>query len=331
MSYAADAPFDAWFYEAFAEEAERLHAHADRAGLRVGHSGLTIQEAGHAKPPAPVLSVRTQSVLPPEWIPHLRGLLTRSTGYDHLLGLRQRPDAPPLGYLPLYCARAVAEQAMLLWTALLRRLPQQIEQFDRFDRDHLTGRENEGRTLAIFGVGHIGHEIWRIGGALGMRVLGVDPVRRHADVEYVEPETALANADILACSMNLTRHNRGYFDTARLRQATRKPILVNIARGEFTPAQALEDALHHRILSGVGLDVFNEEPSLAIRLRTGAASALTPDNRALLRLRARPDVLLTPHNAFNTAEAVERKSEQSIRSLVQFRQTGQFPWPLPEE
>ena len=66
-------------------------------------------------------------------------------------------------------------------------------------------------------------------------------------------------------------------------------------------------------------------------MRTGNRAALTADNRALLRLRERPDVLLTPHNSFNTLEAVERKSEQSIRAFLQLQKTGQFLWPLPEE
>ncbi|MDD4118445.1 MAG: NAD(P)-dependent oxidoreductase [Kiritimatiellae bacterium] len=330
-----DAPerLDAFFYEAFAEEAERLHHHAAGAGLRIGTTAHTIQESGHSAPPSSVISIRTQSVPPAAWAGHLKGLLSRSTGYDHLLTCRAAMDGngPPLGYLPLYCARAVAEQALLLWTALLRRLPRQLTQFERFHRDHLTGRENAGQTLAIWGVGHIGHEIWRIATALGLNAVGVDPVHRHADVTYVSPEEALEQADILVCAMNLTPRNRGYFSTERLAETRRKPLLVNIARGEFTPAAALETALDHGWLSGVALDVYNEETSLAAALRAGQSDALTPDNQALLRLRQHANVLLTPHNAFNTAEAVERKSEQSIRTLLHFRQTGVFLWPVPEE
>ena len=333
MTSAPPETFDAFFYEAFAEEAERLLHYAAAAGLRVGHSPLTIQETGHAAPPAPVVSLRTQSIFPPAWAPLLRGILTRSTGYDHLFAYRDAVGGacPPLGYLPLYCVRAVAEQALLLWTALLRRLPRQLAEFDRFRRDHLTGRENPGKTLALFGVGHIGYEIWRIATALGLIVRGVDPVRRHADVAYAEPAEALAQADIVVCAMNLTPRNRGYFTRDVLAQAQRRPILVNVARGEFTPAAVLEAALDDGLLSGVALDVFNEEATLAPALRTGDAAALSPDNQALLRLRKRHDVLLTPHNAFNTIEAVERKSEQSIRTLLQFRKTGQFLWPVPEE
>ena len=333
MSSAPTAACDVFFYEAFAEEAERLLHYAAETGLRVGHSPLTIQETGHAAPPAPVVSLRTQSIFPPAWAPLLRGILTRSTGYDHLFAYRDAVGGacPPLGYLPLYCVRAVAEQALLLWTALLRRLPRQLAEFDRFRRDHLTGRENPGKTLALFGVGHIGYEIWRIATALGLIVRGVDPVRRHADVAYAEPAEALAQADIVVCAMNLTPRNRGYFTRDVLAQAQRRPILVNVARGEFTPAAVLEAALDDGLLSGVALDVFNEEATLAPALRTGNPAALTPDNQALLRLRKRHDVLLTPHNAFNTIEAVERKSEQSIRTLLQFRKTGQFLWPVPEE
>jgi D-lactate dehydrogenase len=71
--------------------------------------------------------------------------------------------------------------------------------------------------------------------------------------------------------------------------------------------------------------------TLAHALTHGDAAAALTDYKALLRLRKRHDVLLTPHNAFNTVEAVERKSEQSIRTLLHFRKTGQFLWPVPEE
>ncbi len=324
-------PLDAYFYEAFSEEAERLLAHASDAGLRVGHTPQTIQETGHKTPPAPIISVRTQSVLPTEWAPNLKGLLSRSTGYDHLTAYCTAlgESSPALGYLPTYCVRAVAEQAMLLWTSLFRRLPQQLTQFDSFERDHLSGLENPGKVMALFGVGNIGHEIWKIATALGIELLGVDPVRRHEDVTYVPAEAALARADLIVCAMNLTSENHAYFTSERLAQTKRSPLLVNIARGEFTPALVLEEALAEGVLSGVALDVYNEESTLAPSLRTGKHTQLTEDNEALLRLRPQPNVLLTPHNSFNTLEAVERKSEQSIRSLLHFRQTGGFLWPLP--
>ncbi len=135
--------YDLFCYEAFAEESKRLVFYAAKEGLKIGYTPQTIQEAGHTEPPATVISVRTQSIIPVAWGKQLDGLLTRSTGYDHLTDYRRQiGDAATglqMGYLPLYCAQAVAEQAMLLWMALLRRLPMQLKQFQSFSRDHLTG------------------------------------------------------------------------------------------------------------------------------------------------------------------------------------------------
>ncbi|MDR0994070.1 MAG: hydroxyacid dehydrogenase [Verrucomicrobiota bacterium] len=321
---------DLFCYEAFAEEAERLVHHAHAAGIRLGHTPATLQEAGHTAPPAACISIRTQSLLPVEWAPHLQGILSRSTGYDHLSAYQAAVQTPPrLGYLPLYCARSVAEQAMLLWTALWRRLPAQTQHFLSFDRDGLSGREIQGRRLALFGVGHIGYEIHRIATALGMHVKAVDPVRRYADVAYASAEEALEDAEGIVCAMNLTAENHGYFTLERLAQARRKPLLVNIARGELTPATVLRQALEKGLLSGIGLDVYNEEASLADGLRAGTTEAFTADNRALLWLQQQPECLCTPHNAFNTVEAVERKSEQTIRTFLQFQKNGAFLWPVP--
>lgn len=333
MSAPAPSPApELYCYEAFSEEADRIRHYAEAAGVRIGLTPLTLQEAGHAAPPAPVISIRTQSILPPAWAPSLTGILSRSTGHDHLLAYRaalpNNTPCPALGYLPRYCVRAVAEQALLLTLSLLRRLPRQLAQFDRFQRDNLTGLELSGKTAAIFGVGNIGHEIHAIFGALGTTTIGVDPVHRHPDVAYASPADALARADIILCAMNLTPANRGYFTPDLLGTTTRRPILVNIARGEFTPALALETALDSGHLSGAALDVYNEESTLAPSLRSGDPAPLTDDNRALLRLRARPDVILTPHNAFNTREAVERKSSQSLETYLHFRQSGTFLWPV---
>jgi D-lactate dehydrogenase len=227
---------DVYFYEAFEEEAKALRRLLP-ATFSAGYTDLTIQEAGHSAPPAPVISVRTQSQLPTAWAPQLQAILSRSTGYDHLAAYAAATQAPvALGYLPLYCHRAVAEQAMLLWMALLRRLPLQMRQFHDFHRDGITGCECAGRTLAVVGVGHIGREVCRIGAALGMSVVGVDRQALHADVKYVSIDEALPQADVLVCAMDLNASNAGYFNAARWSQIKRGALFVNISRGELSPS-----------------------------------------------------------------------------------------------
>jgi D-lactate dehydrogenase len=319
---------DVFFYEAFREEADALRSLLP-ASVSVGYSDATIQESAHAAPPARLISIRTQSQIPLDWATRLDAILSRSTGYDHLAAYAAATKMPlALGYLPLYCHRAVAEQAMLLWLALLRRLPRQTALFRTFHRDGMTGRECAGRTLVVVGVGHIGHEVCAIGRALGMHVLGVDVVERHPDVEYTDVAAALPQADVLVAAMDLNASNRGYFDAAKWRRVKRGAVFVNVSRGELSPSTTLLAAIESGELSGVGLDVFDHEATLATSLRSGSATN-DLEVAATLALANRDDCLLTPHNAFNTAEAVLRKSEHSVEQIVSFRERGQFLWPVP--
>ncbi|MCK5803728.1 MAG: hydroxyacid dehydrogenase [Lentisphaeria bacterium] len=324
-------PYDVFFFEAFEEERKELE-HFLPDPIRAGFTAATTQEFGIGEaPPAPVISVRTQSLLPDHWAPRLAGILTRSTGYDHIHAYRTRTGADlPCGYLPLYCNRAVAEQAMMMWMALLRRLPRQCAHFSSFHRDGLTGGECAGKTLVVVGVGNIGKEIVDIGRGLRMNVLGVDPVHNLSGLHYMDIQEALPAADVLAVGMNLTAANRNFFGHDRLRALKQGAIFVNTARGELADAAALLDLLESGHLGGVGLDVYDEEPELAVSLREGRS----PDSatvRAVLEMSARDDVVCTPHNAFNTLESVRRKSEQSIEQLNHLQRTGQFIWKVPQE
>ena len=320
---------DVFFYEAFEEEEQALKRLVP-PGLSAGFVPSTIQEHGDSHPPAPIISIRTQSEIPPAWASELKAIIARTTGYDHLKAYKDATRSKlPCGHLPKYCSRAVAEQAMILWMSLLRRLPAQIEHFKTFDRDGLTGFECEGKNLLVVGVGNIGSEVVRIGTGLGINVRGVDIVRRHAAVNYMPIEEGLPNADVIVCSMNLTASNSGYFNIERFRNFKKGAIFVNVARGEMSPAQDVLQAIDEGILSGVALDVYNDEKILAVSLRAGKA-ADDPSVRAVLELAKRPNVILTPHNAFNTHESVERKSRQTMDQIAHFREHGTFLWQAPD-
>jgi D-lactate dehydrogenase len=320
---------DVFFYEAFAEEAEGLKHYLPEE-IRAGFTWKTVQEQGDTKPPAPLISIRTQSLIPAAWAPGLQGVLSRSTGYDHLLAFRRQCGSNlPCGHLPPYCSRAVAEQAMLLWMALLRNLQAQIDKFSSFNRDGLTGRECAHKTLLVVGVGNLGYEVVGIGRGLDMNVLGVDIVERHPSVVYVPINEGLPAADIIVCAMNLTAGNPGYFSYRLLKKAKSGAVFINISRGELSPAGDLLRLLDENHLSGVGLDVFNHEGELAGSLREGRRSD-DPEVVDLLQLGGRPNVILTPHNAFNTREAVARKARLSVEQAEHFLKHGEFLQPVPE-
>lgn len=327
MNTGHDKRLSVFFYEAFEEEEKELRS---LLGERVScsYSPKTIQELRHAEPPAKLISIRTQSQIPLEWSKKLGGILSRSTGYDHLIAYRSRiKERLPMGFLDEYATRAVAEQAVLLALALLRKLPLQMRKLQSFDRDGLTGAECPEKNLLVVGVGRIGNEIYRIAHSLGFTVKGVDLVRDKPDIDYISKESGIPWADVIICAMNLTTENKAYFNYDLMKNAKSGAILVNIARGEHTPLTNLARLLEEKRLGGLGLDVYEDEGTLGAALRS-----LQPENSSaveeLERIANHPNVILTPHNAFNTAEAVRRKSQMSVDQVNHFLKHGDFIWKL---
>ena len=320
---------DIFFYEAFEEEAEALKRYLP-VNISAYFSWKTIQETDHEDPPAKIISIRTQSIIPPEWANQLEAIITRSTGYDHIADYIKLTGAKlSAGYLPLYCNRSVAEQALLLILGLSRKLATQIEQFKSFHRDGLTGQEISGKNIAIIGIGNIGYEIVKIARGLNMNVLAVDIVKKYDDVDYFSPEEAIEKADIIVCAMNLTSDNVNYFNYDTLKGAKKGVLFINVARGEFSSAVDLLKLIEENHLGGVALDVYNNEKLLAIALRENRINEVTDDEtKAILALADKSNVILTPHNAFNTKESVERKSEQAIEQLINYKSTGEFKWAV---
>ncbi len=319
-----------FFYETFVEEQQALQ-HYLGAEITAEFVEGTIQETRHIEPPAPLISTRTQSIIPISWHSRLTGVLTRSTGYEHLhsfLHTAELRSAKNIacGYLPDYCSRAVAEQTGLLWLALLRKLPLQLKQLPTFQRNHLTGRECYQKTLLVVGVGNIGYAVAQLGIGLGMRVLGVDIDPRHEDVDYVPLAIGLRQADVVVSAMNLTSANRGYFNYPTLKQAPKGTVFINVARGELSPIADLLRLLKEQHLGGVALDVYEDEKQLAVALRYGEIGKEVDELRALGSFE---NVLLTPHNAFNTQEALARKAEHSVLQIKHFLERGKFLWSVP--
>lgn len=317
-----------FFYEAFEEEAEAIRRYLPE-GIEAGFTWKTIQEYGAVEPPAPIISLRTQSVIPSGWATGIDAILSRSTGYDHLRDYREEyaPDLA-LGYLPLYCHRAVAEQAMLMWMALLRKFPQQLASFSTFHRDGLTGRETAEKTLLVVGVGNIGYEVVRIGKGLDMSVLGVDLYETKEDVDYISLEEGLKQADICVCAMDLTKDNAGYFSYELLSQSKPGMLFINISRGELSRSTTLLRLLEEGHLGGVAIDVYEQEKTLAGLLREGIETD-SAEVQATVAISKHPKGICTPHNAFNSEEGVDRKASQSVEQVEAFLKDNKFIWQAP--
>jgi len=319
---------DVMFYEVFEEEKAAIIKHLPGT-IDAKFAKETIQELGEA-PPSPFISIRTQSVIPGGWAGDLKAVLTRSQGYDHIVEFHQQNKTKiAYGYLGDYCSRAVAEQAILMMMALLRKLKKQTRNFTAFSRDGLTGHGCAGRKTLVAGVGHIGREIVALAKALGMQVRGFDIEKKIDDLDYVPLDEGLKWAEIVHCALPLTDVTRGMLDYGTFQKGGPYLVFINIARGEISPVGDLKRLLDEGIVGSVGLDVYQDEPALAYEMRAGARREPAGGRNALIELSEHDSVLFTPHNAFNTEDALKRKVQLSVEAVISYLKDGTFPQAVP--
>lgn len=160
----------------------------------------------------------------------------------------------------------------------------------------LMGREICDKTMGIVGTGHIGCAAARLFRAFGARVLGYarheSAAAREAGVEFVGLGELLASSDIVSLHLPLNDETRGWFDADKISAMRDGAVLVNCARGAIVDNDALAAALNAGKLAGAGIDVFDMEPPL-------------PEGYALAHAK---NCVLTPHVAFLTEEAMERRA-----------------------
>ena len=265
-----------------------------------------------------------------ESLPDLKMIATRSTGFDHI----NVPDAAsrgiPICNVPTYGENTVAEHTFALILALSRNLHKAYVRtvVGNFSLDGLQGFDLKGKTLGVIGVGHIGEYIMRIARGFGMHLLAYDPMQDmtkadHFDFTYTTLEDLLGRSDIVTLHAPGGVGTRHLIGAHNIGQFKRGALLINTARGELVDTEALLSALDSGLLSGAGLDVlegeevFSEEKQLLLNPKASEASLKQAlRNRSLLQ---RPDMVITPHIAFNSAEAVERILDTTIANIEAFR------------
>ena len=317
---------DIIFFEAFDEEQVKIIEKLPKS-LNALFTEKTISEYRADTPPAKILSIRTQSTVPQHWTDQIDACLTRSQGFDHIIRMfSARSHNVQLGYLGEYCKNSVAEHAIMCMFALLRKLKLQINQFQTFNRDNLTGLECIRRKALVVGVGAIGSQIADIATALKMDVRGVDIDRKFEHINYVNLEEGLKWAEVIFSAVPLTPQTQGLINYSLMNLNQQNPIIINISRGEITPMNDLVRLLDEDKLAGFSLDVYENESQLGDGLRADNTSDETVNTYR--NLANRPNVILTPHNAFNSFESVDRKAQATVDSINHFIKNGVFPHPI---
>ncbi|WP_189215896.1 MULTISPECIES: 2-hydroxyacid dehydrogenase [Streptomyces] len=246
-----------------------------------------------------------------------RMISQRSTGYNSI-------DLSAAGKLGLTVARvsyssphSVAEFAWALALAVDRgivRAAHRTREFD-FRLDGPMGRDLHGRTAGVVGTGRIGAAFARIAHGFGMRLLGwditEDPDCLALGMKYVGRERLFAESDLVSLHVPLVADTHHMVDAAALALMKDDAVLVNSSRGGLVDTDALLATLRAGRLSGVGLDVYEEEAG--VFLLDKSLEVMTDER--LARLMTFPDVLVTSHQAYFTRDAVGRIAETTAADV----------------
>lgn len=275
--------------------------------------------------------------------PNLKLIATRSTGFDHIDLVAAQARGIMVANVPSYGENTVAEFAFALLLALSRRVIDADERVREgvFSPNGLRGFDLLGKTLGVVGTGHIGAHVIRMAQGFGMQVVTFDAypnaeLAQELGFSYAPLKDVLATSDIVTLHVPYNEHTHHLINRENISGFKKGAYLINTSRGAVVETQALVEALEQGILAGAGLDVLEEEGDLSEE----AALLTTPHpNEEKLRIAlenhfliAHPRVIVTPHTAFNTTEAVERILDTTIENISSFgagSAKNVVPFPAP--
>lgn len=235
----------------------------------------------------------------------VKNIICRSIGYDHVdlahaaeLGMRvSNVSYPPSG---------VANYAIMLMLMCGRRMMQIMHRAEVQDYtlEGKIGHDISYATVGVIGTGRIGRTVIEHLSGFGCKILCYDPYH-HEDVckyaEYVDLDTLFRESDIITLHTNATEENHHLLNAEAFAQMKDGVMIVNTARGKLIDTDALVEALESGKVGAAALDVLEKEDGLYYANRVGDVI----NNRDLAILRSFPNVIMSPHTAFYTRQAVE--------------------------
>jgi D-lactate dehydrogenase len=265
-----------------------------------------------------------------ERFPKVKFIATRSTGFDHIDLSECAKRGIKVSNVPSYGENTVAEHAFALLLALSHRIYdsyKQIEQDGKFSTEGLKGFDLKGKTIGLIGLGRIGIHSARIAKGFEMNILACDKfeneqAKNDYGAKYVSLDELLSNSDVISLHMPYMKETHHLINMQNVGKIKKGAYLINTARGGLVDTAALIKGLQNGNLAGAGLDVLEEENFMIDEL--SLLNNPHPNETSLKTILENhylidhPRVIITPHNAFNTQEAIERILNTAIENLRGF-------------
>lgn len=265
-----------------------------------------------------------------ERFPSLKLIALRATGFDNIDLNEASKRGIKVANVPSYGEVTVAEFAFALILALSRKIVEsrkRVSEEGRFSFEGLLGFDLYGKTLGVVGTGRIGKNVIKIAKGFGMQVLASDVhpqdgLAQELSFVYTDLEELLQKSDIVTLHVPAMPETRHLINRSNIKVMKRGALLVNTCRGEVVETEALVQALESGLIAGAGLDVLEEEGMIKDEMQVLAEGhpkleemKIMLEDHILMRM---PNVLVTPHTAFQTKEALERILDTTVENIQNF-------------
>lgn len=257
----------------------------------------------------------------------VRFVALRCAGYNNV-DLKAAFGVMPVARVPEYSPHAVAEHAAGLILSLNRKIHRAYNRVrdGNFTLNGLLGFDLFGKTAGVVGTGKIGKCLVSILKGFGMKVLAYDafPDEAYAareGISYVDLATLWKEADVVSLHCPLTPQTHHLISESTIANMKSGVTIINTGRGALVDAKALVQGLKSGKIGAAGLDVYEEESEYFFE--DFSASVVSDDT--LARLLTFPNVLITAHQAFFTAEAMRNIAETTLNNVQDFLNGGYIP------
>lgn len=242
----------------------------------------------------------------------------RSAGYNNVDLAKAEELGLTVVRVPAYSPYAVAEHTIGLILALNRRIPRAYNRVreGNFSLEGLLGFDLHGKTVGIVGTGRIGTITAQILQGFGCKVLAYDKAPVDNQLEYVSLPQLLAKADIISLHCPLTSDTHHLIDAKTIAQMKTGAMLINTSRGALIDTKAAIIGLKSGKIGYLGIDVYEKEGDLFFE---DLSSEVIQDD-LFERLLTFPNVLITGHQSFFTAEAVQSIAETTLLNISDFEE-----------
>lgn len=243
----------------------------------------------------------------------------RSTGYDNIDLTMAKELGITVSNVPDYSPESIAEHTVMLLLNLLKKnkLVQNQLAHQNFSLDNIIGETIHNKTIGIIGTGKIGSIVAKILSAFGANIIAYDTIInktlvKNYNVKYVSLINLAYHSDIISIHTSLNEHTHYMINHDLMSRMKNNVLIINTARGSIVNTKEIIENLNKKNIGGYATDVYEFEKGIFFYNHSQSRIK----DKMLIELMNIDNVIITPHQAFATKEALSRITEITFGNLT---------------